>query len=281
MSLHDAAQPACLLQLQEDAKGPTTDTTRQLLLQQQKQLPRSAPWALRHISLHPATTHCAALRQLLGVAEERRRQAFGDGDAEVEALRSRLVEWPLSTLTRCVPVLRFARGLVREWITAVAASSLRQKQQQQQQQQPLRYRRLYNICLWQRRHPLFILTSVLDAFSSQLSCEEIDDMLEALSQHLAGPLSRIPHLLRCDVLMTYHRLPLTQQQQLMEALRPAYSTETSPSPPAPALYVGGHARTVPPRFGEKDLRAEQYAELRRAFELHKQAGVRRLLSCVS
>ncbi|RNF27187.1 uncharacterized protein Tco025E_00561 [Trypanosoma conorhini] len=235
---------------------------------------RPSPWGLRCIALHPASRACAALRQLIIVAEEKRRRPAGEEDREAAVLLTRLVEWPLPVLARGASVLRGLRDVVRGWIAAAQAKTLLPPSSSS-----THYRRLYNICLWQRRHPLFLLAPVLDAFGDQLSCEALNDMLEALSQHILGSLGNVPHLLRGDVLMTYPRLPFPRQLQLMESLRTGYALEKCGTPPPPELYLGEYVRHVPPRFGADTLSAAQYAELRRAFELQKQTGIRRLLSC--
>ncbi|KAF8287505.1 hypothetical protein TcBrA4_0018900 [Trypanosoma cruzi] len=240
---------------------------------------RPSLWSLRCIALHPAALTCVALHQLIVVAEERRRQSTSDHDREVEVLLSRLLEWPLPVLTRCASTLHVLRGVVQGWISTVQAKAPPPARSQLSASPATPYRRLYNICLWQRRYPLFILTPVLDAFGERLSCQALNDMLEALSGYILGPLNDIPHLLRCDVLMTYHRLPFHQQLQLMKSFRTGYALEECEAPPPPELYIGEHVRHVPPRFGSHNISAEQYAELRRAFELHKRAGIRRLLAC--
>ncbi|ESL10397.1 hypothetical protein TRSC58_01872 [Trypanosoma rangeli SC58] len=239
---------------------------------------RPSPWGLRGIALHPASLPCAALRQLIIVAEEKRLHSVGEGDREATVLLTRLVEWPLPILARCATVLHQLRDIVRGWIDAARAKTLLSPPLLTTPP-PAHYQRLYNICLWQRRHPLFILTSVLDTFGARLSCEALNDMLEALSHHLLGSLASVPHLLRGDVFMTYPRLPFPQQLQLMESFRTGYASEKCEAPPPPELYLGEYMRHVPPRFGVNTLNAEQYAELRCAFELHKRAGVRRLFSC--
>ncbi|KAH8607998.1 hypothetical protein ERJ75_001327500 [Trypanosoma vivax] len=142
------------------------------------------------------------------------------------------------------------------------------------------FRRLYNVCLWQRRHPLFILCPVLDAFGGTHSCEVIDDMLEGLSQHIATPLGRASHLLRGDVLTVYPTLAPKEQEQLVEELIPGYPGPGSgdgPAPP-PEFYIGAYVSEVPPRFGAADLLPEQYTQLRDAFGEHRRACVQRLLS---
>ncbi|EKF26471.1 hypothetical protein MOQ_009830 [Trypanosoma cruzi marinkellei] len=247
---------------------------------------RPSLWALRYIALHPVSLTCVALRQLIVVAEEKRRQSISEHDREVEVLLSRFVEWPLPVLTRCASILHVFRGVVKGWINTVQATAPSPPTRSQLSTSPAAtsYQRLYNICLWQRRHPLFILTPVLDTFGVRLSCQALNDMLEALSDYIVGSLNDIPHLLRCDVLMTYPRLPFHQQLQLMKSFRMGYVLEECeapppPPPPPPELYIGEHVRHVPPRFGSHHISAEKYVELRRAFELHKRAGIRRLLAC--
>ncbi|AAZ13218.1 uncharacterized protein TEOVI_000095100 [Trypanosoma equiperdum] len=249
--------------------------------------PSTTIWALRSIALNSRAGGCAALQQLLVVAEEKRRQQLEPqphrSDTSTEAFLQRLVEWPLPVLTRCSSILHATRGILCEWISEAARTV---KTAAEAAPTIAYYRRLYNICIWQRRHPLFILTPVLDFLGCSSTCEAIDDVLEGLSLHLVPALSTVPHVLRCDVLMTFPRVPFEQQRHLMEALRRSHPTASdvglagggSEKAPPPELFIGKFMQVVPQRFGKGDISEEQYTELRRAFELHKREGVRRILA---
>nr|CCC92210.1 conserved hypothetical protein [Trypanosoma congolense IL3000] len=252
-------------------------------------------WGLRFIAMHGEIKKLHGLKRLLHVEDERRCRelhlhhlARGRVDCVTDTLAQCLAQCSPLHLVWCAEFLSGARKILSTWVNTMEKVCMSEEARRALSPVSCYYRLLYNVCLWQRRHPLLILTPILDVFGHILPSEAIDDILEGLSHHLIPELRDVPHLLRCDVLMTYPRLSFEQQWQLMDALRPSYSVDTAGSvggsdgneAPPPSFFVGGHVREVQPRFGSCDITAEQYTKLRRAFELHKQDGIRRIISRV-
>lgn len=108
---------------------------------------------------------------------------------------------------------------------------------------------LYNVCLWQRRHPLAIVAFVLEMYrtgqiaeyamhrgqQNEVKAGDDDDhwpvpegfsmptspvpmmdrMLEYLTASVYPGLAAVPHFIRCDVLMSYPLLPFDEQMIIM------------------------------------------------------------------
>ncbi|CCW71360.1 unnamed protein product [Phytomonas sp. Hart1] len=133
---------------------------------------------------------------------------------------------------------------------------------------------LFHIALWQRRHPLGVLSLVLEQYrrgqmdstfaASSLGCgsyvKQLGGVLEAITNALYPGFSSIPGLIRCDVFMTYPHMPVHEQLVFMREVtnrcfQKECKTRNPPEPPASEFKSNDPkgADGVPPSVrGSKD-----------------------------
>lgn len=263
------------------------------------------------------TSPCFGLHLLATVQDEDAAAAAAGHDAAgvVDvAVRARLQRLPMSVLHNFISELWQVR---RAWERALLAPSAAAVAAEQAHTEDEKINALlYHVCLWQRRYPLKLLLSILSFHAAHRevflptsaadACEtyRVEQLLEELQRLHFPDLSDVPGLIRCDVLMTYPKLPLEEQVTLMRSVTAACQRRT-PAPPAQrtdstlvgegtedAAALHAHSRVPPnpqfflqrfvpagvvvqPRYCS-GMSRDAYREMRAAVERHKQDGVRRL-----
>lgn len=258
------------------------------------------------------TTACFGLHLLTTVQAEDAAVLAGALPHDVGA-RAHLRRLPMSALHRVISELWQVRETWERELLAPCAAALAGETAHTAEERLNAF--LFHVCLWQRRYPLELLRSVLSFYDGHREnflpadpsspCEpfQVEQLLEELLRLYGGDdLAQIPGLLRCDVLMSYPTMPLAEQTELMH--RVAESCKRGPAIASAGTTTAGahaacasdalyrHSRSamdpqqllvgftatgvrVPPRFCA-GMSNETYRQLRRAFERHKQDGVRRL-----
>ncbi|KAL7698935.1 hypothetical protein N2W54_003661 [Lotmaria passim] len=258
------------------------------------------------------TTACFGLHLLVTIQNEDAAAAGHDA-----GVRSLLRRQPMSVLHNFIAELwqvreAWERQLLVPSATAVAEEQARTKDEELNAL-------LFHICLWQRRYPLPLLLSVLSfhaehrgAFYPATSAEpcetyQLEQLLEELQRLHYPDLSDVPGLIRCDVLMTYPKMPVEEQAALMRHVAAAAQRRVaaaavdplthdneeeeeegnardalrchSRTAPDPRLLLAGFVPSSlpipPPRFCS-GMSRDVYRDVRAAFECHKHDGVRRL-----
>lgn len=264
----------------------------------------SVPLALETICAANPSAPSHTLRLL---AEVQREAAVPSQPHQVPhpSLTARFERVPLPVLRRCAEQLHTAR---ETWASQVMQPLARQLQNIADE---LSLRQmnavLFNICLWQRWHPLGLLTEVLELYrlhaehfrggedNHQSVVEAIHDLLECMTQDQYPWLAEIPWLIRCDVLMTYPHQDVMEQRRLMtvtaravlhrarstfcddEEMKRKVTLDASMMPTSPHDLLRGYLvpEVIPDRF-TAELPLETYRVLRDAFQQHKEDGVKRL-----